>query len=75
MYGVINAEDRSPRFSIAITYPNGRTVRRNVALEDTVYGRWNAIDFNPRLKTLTVGTDNDLRVLDRGEPITLPLGE
>lgn len=72
MYGVINAEDRSPRFSITLTYPNGRTVRRNVALEDTVYGPWRAIEFNPRLKTLTIGTENDLRVLERGEPLTLP---
>ncbi len=69
--GVVNAEGRTPSFSIILHFPEGQSVSRRLVLSEQIVGPWKAVEFSPRHKTLTVSDGTQMLSVKPGESIDL----
>lgn len=78
LQGVGGGPDGEPRFFLSLHFPDGRIHSFRAKLNDTIFGAWKALEYDPNGTRLTIGvTDEDgkrleFRVLRTGESLALP---
>jgi hypothetical protein len=71
--GLIRAGQETPLFAITLYMPDGRTRQRTVMLGETVYSQWEALEFNPAARALTISDGKEMLVIRPGERLDLSL--
>lgn len=69
--GLINAADRTPRFSVYLYAADGTVTQKRVSLGEEIYPPWRAAEYNPSLKTLTVSDGARMLIIQAGEALFL----
>ena len=69
--GVMDSDNRAPRFPVTITDAEGFSRKTNLALGDVIVGDWKAAEFSPTQNTLTISNGQQMLVLQPGEVLEL----
>lgn len=69
--GVLNGSDRAPRFVIAVRNAEGVVEQIRVGLGEKVHGEWQATEYNPEYKSLTMSNGTRLLIMETGQPLLI----
>jgi len=69
---LVSSEEREPRFSVTLMFPDGTRRPRTLTLGGTLYGGWTVAEFSPSEEVVTLEREGQLLVLRRGEAVALP---
>ncbi|MBI1319459.1 MAG: hypothetical protein GC168_11005 [Candidatus Hydrogenedens sp.] len=75
LQGVLDSRGRDPVFSLTIETSDGRILNPRIELGAHVYGNWYASEYSPDAQSLTLSNGQEFLILERGEPIQLPVEE
>jgi hypothetical protein len=70
---VVSAPGREPQFSIQLYVPGEPPRDRRVAVGDVVFGDWNLAEYNPARQAVTLKNNGEIKILPRGERVTLEI--